>query len=707
MDSRSSIRNSVNEVRAAKSLYSQLSSPTVNANTVSQTIKQSPGILTSPAFMSALCPHQSNSSGRHVVDYQHTNQILRSLGSLQKAGIISSKELSSVMNARFPQTGETVITQSIKDGFHRMRPATPEAPRPAPAQLTPQREAIRLAISMGADTAQPNDMDQTPSQLFDASNLYTDMPQEYQSVTGNSTLPQPHEPQEDEMTRGFNPQEANLLAVEAADNDNVEELPDGTLGASGAVTVNDDEANDVEDYDVNTDYDVNPEEEEENENPEDWLHLQDPTKTKKDKKYAKINGTFDDPDYGDAENEPIKIEQGDMIEFLMKDVVLASAGWAGGKVSGVIGLYSYRTLSAIHHKTTAKAGKWVAKGWDSYWKERHEKRLKRLEDAEKNKIPQEDCTPNENDDRTTAFAKETYALYNKYAVNQDALTKYENIKMLVDFAINHPMKDLNKLKPAENRPPEYIAMAKALRRNIDNNPNFDRERDRETLLNMVAENAQETILYTKFATAYASARMLHEKEKNPDKFADMETNAVFKIFHSEARKLYLSELRKINHDQRNIMEGNTSAERESKFTDASDLLKLANNAFTTAKENVKKGKYQEKGKEPINPDIEKLNNILNGVHESDLHASDQELMSQALSGEGKKRDYQAEHEDITAEVEALGRDKENLGAEREKVKQVKKQTRPSENNAPVIGERQPAKPVSQTIPNMGTKGGRG
>lgn len=61
---------------------------------------------------------------------------------------------------------------------------------------------------------------------------------------------------------------------------------------------------------------------------------------------GRFKGLRDDPDWGHKkDDDDFKIEQGDIIEYLMKDVILASTAWAGNRVAGFAGNISYELLS--------------------------------------------------------------------------------------------------------------------------------------------------------------------------------------------------------------------------------------------------------------------------------------------------------------------------------------------------------------------------
>ena len=78
----------------------------------------------------------------------------------------------------------------------------------------------------------------------------------------------------------------------------------------------------------------------------------------------------DDPDWAkDDDNDNFKIEQGDIIDYLMKEVILASAAWAGNKAAGFVGIVGYEIISGVHHNATEPAWKKVKKIFSSSGKE--------------------------------------------------------------------------------------------------------------------------------------------------------------------------------------------------------------------------------------------------------------------------------------------------------------------------------------------------
>ncbi|MBE6454118.1 MAG: hypothetical protein E7017_04450 [Alphaproteobacteria bacterium] len=66
---------------------------------------------------------------------------------------------------------------------------------------------------------------------------------------------------------------------------------------------------------------------------------------------SRFEGFDDDPDWGyKKDDDNFKIEQGDIIDYLMKEVILSSAAWAGNKVAGLGGIILYEGLTYTERK---------------------------------------------------------------------------------------------------------------------------------------------------------------------------------------------------------------------------------------------------------------------------------------------------------------------------------------------------------------------
>lgn len=67
------------------------------------------------------------------------------------------------------------------------------------------------------------------------------------------------------------------------------------------------------------------------------------------------------------DNDNFKIEQGDIIEYLMKDIILASAAWAANKAAGLGGIVLYETASGIYKHAIRPAGQYTGKVISDQW----------------------------------------------------------------------------------------------------------------------------------------------------------------------------------------------------------------------------------------------------------------------------------------------------------------------------------------------------
>lgn len=88
-------------------------------------------------------------------------------------------------------------------------------------------------------------------------------------------------------------------------------------------------------------------------------------------KAGEFSGFDEDPDWGHKDDDKFKIEQGDIIEYLMKEIILASAAWAGNKVAGFAGVVAYESLHSFHYGITVPAAratiKHLTKKWENFF----------------------------------------------------------------------------------------------------------------------------------------------------------------------------------------------------------------------------------------------------------------------------------------------------------------------------------------------------
>lgn len=86
------------------------------------------------------------------------------------------------------------------------------------------------------------------------------------------------------------------------------------------------------------------------------------------KKAGRVKGMGDDPDWGHKkDDDDFKIEQGDIIEYLMKDVILAGAAWGLNKTAGIAGTVVYEVGSTAVKKFVRPAARKLRASWDKLW----------------------------------------------------------------------------------------------------------------------------------------------------------------------------------------------------------------------------------------------------------------------------------------------------------------------------------------------------
>lgn len=67
-----------------------------------------------------------------------------------------------------------------------------------------------------------------------------------------------------------------------------------------------------------------------------------------------VTGTIKDPqpptDWGHFDDDKFKIQDGDIIEYLMKEVILEGSAWCLNKVSGIVGVAAYEITRGFYHE---------------------------------------------------------------------------------------------------------------------------------------------------------------------------------------------------------------------------------------------------------------------------------------------------------------------------------------------------------------------
>lgn len=398
---------------------------------------------------------------------------------------------------------------------------------------------------------------------------------------------------------------------------------------------------------------------------------------------GKIEKT-DDPDEPKEDDDKFDIQQGDFIEFLMKDVVLASAAWAGKKVSGQVGLLTYRGLSWMYHTADDKlftpAGKEISEAWDNLKKNTKEA----FRTVEQYQIKD---TLSSKDD-TTNFAHELIKGHNK--VIDDALKSPKRIEAFGRFAtavVNGKLKEgtynqnghavwfdkeTRTTIPLEGKSmQDLIKMVQETSQAIDAT---DRPAGEKAALKDLAAKdfsvmvGTYTLLESQkdiFVSNMTTATLLQMKAENKDyKYSKEELEAM----KNEAAISFFLELRKIRNGQ-------------SQFKTVEEFLNASGKAVQTSYENLDKGRYMEKGKMPsVNKDLVLLKNLNTNTNNETLQSLEKEARDSCKAMEN----LQKRHDIATASANAA----EAAQRAHEQSRRSRNQRETNGNN----GQRTPTKP---------------
>ncbi len=393
---------------------------------------------------------------------------------------------------------------------------------------------------------------------------------------------------------------------------------------------------------------------------------------------GKLDGSFRDPDWPDREKSKFDIQQGDFIEFLMKDVVLAGAAEAGDKVFGGIGTIAYRGSSWIYHKLADnnKAAE-AAKKEEEARKKAEKEALKRAmlyDDPEKIKIK-------DGDDKTTVMTKKIRQ-FRMNMIPYNEIKYYEKeIESLIGKALSKDWDPKNlsaeekalmdkygaKLEPHLN---ELNRIVKA--------KNFDPalvDNISESASYLINEHIRSTETINVLSANYAAAALMNAMAKDPNRYqnkSDAELEKLFKFYALQGKKVCLTEMK-------NIYKNNP----DRTFDDVTKLLNTSGDAIRESISNMENGNYQEKGNQPAtgNQDAfdrvwqklgnrDQWNQQKDNKKEKDLRTMEQEVGN--LRGEYLQKQFD---EVIRKEVGL-----QNQREERERRQNPNSDNRPNNNN---------------------------
>ena len=343
----------------------------------------------------------------------------------------------------------------------------------------------------------------------------------------------------------------------------------------------------------------------------------------------KYKGRCDDPDFVKPEDQKIDIQQGDFIEFLMKDVVLATTAWGLSKASKWVGVGAYETCAWTWHKILD--GKEAKEKDDE--KRAKERAAKHAEKADKQRKESHGTEPVKGKDKTTTFANQIFSLHDHdiakpcreadeanafFHLTKAAIEKDENsfneFLAKKEFSQDHPL-----VKLAKDRANYFQSELK--KDNITDPKAI--EEQKQNYLNIIASTTEKqatlAISCQTFCANYAAATMLQEKAKNPDAFANSNFEQEFqKQKETEAKKLFYLEVLKFSR-------GSSDYKNLEEFTQTSV------EAYKTAHNNIEKGLYAENGKLGQNEPLKKLQKSLDDPKSEYKELSAQNMKEVAMA----------------------------------------------------------------------------
>lgn len=367
-------------------------------------------------------------------------------------------------------------------------------------------------------------------------------------------------------------------------------------------------------------------------------------------KIERQDGDYDDPE---DEDDKFDIQQGDFIDFLMKDVVLASAAYAGKKVSGFIGMSLYKASSWAYHHAMDDA---IIPAYDDL-KENWNKAVNNVKEALRDAGQYQFKYDFDATDETTKYGNVVLGSHNKEMKELMDLIGDPNSKpdlarfeRLADKVLNKELttdpNDTNNVYVnksvalgtkdgteerfwydqetktyvpiGSNLMQNYILRTAKYKTLLDtalNEGRITQEQHQEQLQKAksgFAKTAQESFLLDAperaFITNMTTASLLHLKAQgqNPSE----EDKVLARL---NARKVFLAEYIKIQRGTSN------------KFSSVKEFLDYSFEAAEQSKTNIDKGKYAEKDKTPENKYLDTLNNLnRQEVNSSDVRTLQEE-----------------------------------------------------------------------------------
>lgn len=433
-------------------------------------------------------------------------------------------------------------------------------------------------------------------------------------------------------------------------------------------------------------------------------------------KAGQVKGLMDDPDWGKPLDDKFDIQQGDFIEFLMKDVVLASAAWTGNKVFGVTGYALYKGGSSAYH--------WVGGGIKKGWDKTADWNNKRKEDKKKNndKINNENLYPGvlKHDDKTNDFAKKVLAARKKLLKDianspelksARALCTYVRTTIRGEMDIDHAVrgkdgrytitrnyKDDNnkeqsqKITVDEKTYQTLLSVHQNVQKTIGELGDSPKLRDAmDKQMKALFENRADMLEKEKiFAADYAASVLLERAARmTPEEIAKIKPEKELQnLVSGEGKLAFYHHLYDIEHRKPNAFKGEVKKNSEGKLVEISALQVLSDTGHAALEQSVKKlndSQYREafKDKEKPVPENATLSRIfINGESEyapeiNEMTEPQREeglkfMQKDAIEGYNRLDQLNRQQQDIDGEISAIASDAKDARQRKTELEQRKK-----------------------------------
>ena len=249
--------------------------------------------------------------------------------------------------------------------------------------------------------------------------------------------------------------------------------------------------------------------------------------------------------------------------------------------------------------------------------------------------------------------KETLQRHQDYLADNKILNDKEKVEKLVELAIEGKLKGayIDDLSPEANKALQAIAKNAEGLTSAEN-----KEMAKQQVTDLIMDFAANEASLSAFASNYASARMMTQMAQNPAAFDNQDSNASYQALYNQGRIIMLMEMKKINYGK-------------SSYKDINELISDSAQAHLHIKNQIQKGQYKEKDKEPLaNEALDKLQNLWNKSKEQDRSKEEHTLLHEARVAEARMNRLNENLERTGRTVEAYNADREKIRERRRKLK---------------------------------------